>query len=135
MKAPGVYEFLIFGGAVKSRKLRKVRKMDCALPLEITPVKVDVFGLFTKHFLNTPPEQKSPIRPKPALKLSGIGLKTREDEFNELSKNKENLANLDLNLDVRNTNRQVLKLGQFSDVCSEVYPNIYVGGVSVAKNY
>ena len=109
-----------------------------------------LFPKFKKHFISqsapslnslekqdvTPPKLKLDVSQKP--KLGGLdlaGLKTREEERMQLEKlTKEDLDNLDENLDVRDTNRKEMKMQYYSEVCSEICPGLYVGSDNVARD-
>jgi hypothetical protein len=65
--------------------------------------------------ISAPMRTQSPSKPK--LNFAGLGLKTREDEFNELmATNKENMSEIDTNLDIRDTTRGKIKMSHFSTI-------------------
>jgi hypothetical protein len=113
------------------------------------------FSKFKQHFMSKPLtdterqrlftvcEPVEPPKPKLEIKLetkpklaalSFAGLKTREDEMQELQLNPNVLMNIDDNFDIRDTNRKELKMQQFSDVASEICEGLYVGSDTVAQD-
>lgn len=124
----------------------------------LTPIAAEAkpkFAKFKQHFMSKPLSEADrqrlfvscdpvePPRPKLEIKLelkpkltslSLTGLKTREDEMQELQLNPSMLANIDENFDIRDTNRKELKMQQFADVASEVCEGLYVGSDVVARD-
>jgi hypothetical protein len=48
--------------------------------------------------------------------------------------NQGNIEDMDDDPYLRDTNRKIAKMAHFSDICSEMAPSIFVGGVEIAKN-